>query len=329
MGLQSNSLFADAVYLQLLEEKKYEEVFLSCKDYTRQKVNQHLKDFKYYHQFSDDFYHEVCIHIYSRALPSRAFLEALKNGNSFRFYLAKTIRNTLNTLLTREKNKRENVCNFDELIPTNRGEYDIEEKSMTFTDKSYHQQTDSQDLLEQVKDKFDRFLLNFQKVFPKIAGKLILLLKLQARIQIQESDLDVCFGKISQRDKQHILESLGQRTAYLEKDDKEIYSLMQPYFVSYRQEKGQPSALQRWLNQHINGDKYTKGILDKLEIKDTQSTFRIADKKMFADFLYVFFDEKAKKEPTNAGKQVSKETETVFVLKPLTANEWMPSVSHS
>lgn len=328
MGLQSSSLFTDAVYLQLLEDKKYEEVFLSCKDYIQQKVHQYLKDFKYYQQFNDDFYHEVCIHIYSKALPSRAFLEALRNGNSFRFYLAKAIRNMLNTLLTREKNKRDNVLNFNELAPSHEGDsYDVEEKSMTFTDKSYHHQTDSQDLLEHVKDKFDKFLVNFQKVFPKIAGKLILLLKLQARIQIQENDLEVCFGKITKKDKQSILESLGQGTNYLEKDDKEIYHIIQPYFLSYRKEKGLPSALQRWLNQHINGDKYTKGILDKLEIKDTQHTFRISDKKTFADFLYVFFDEKAKKE---ALQRIAKEVkEPVFVLKPAMSHKWMPSVSHS
>jgi DNA-directed RNA polymerase specialized sigma24 family protein len=325
MGLKINFLLTDEEYLNLLEDNKYEDVFLSCKDYIQQKVNQYLKDFKYYHQYNDDFYHEVCIHVYSKSLPSIAFLEALRSGNSFRFYLAKTIRNTLNTLLVREKNKKENVLAFDDLCPKSYEDYDMEDKSIRLVDNSYHNQIDSQDLLDQVKEKFDKFLDNFQKVFPKIASKLLLLLKLQARVQINDCDLDACFPGISKSAKRRFIESLGDKNLYVEKDDKEIYTIIHPYFTNYRKEKGLPSSLQRWLNQHINGDKYAKGILDKLEIKDQHSLFRINDKKTFADFLFIFFEEKAKKEVVNISKITLKEK--VFVLKPAASSQWIPSVS--
>lgn len=328
MGTKSTSLYANEEYLNLLQEKRYEDIFLSCKDYIQQKVNHYLKDFKYYHQFADDFYHEVCIHVYSKALPNPAFLEALRNGVSFRFYLAKVIQNTLNTLLTRERNKKQNVVNYDHLCPIQNAEDEYaEDKSNVFEDTAYQNQTDSQDLLAQVKVKFERFLESFQKAFPKIAPKLTLLLKLQARACIQEFDLEACFPGIHPTDKQQFLEALGENKDYLQKDDKEIYEIIHPYFQYYRKEKGLPSALQRWLNQYINGDKSMMGILDKLTIKDQQQAFRITDKKVFADFLFLFFEENAqKKSPTTQNR--ASIHENVFVLNPVAKAAWATSVNH-
>lgn len=296
-------------YIVLLEEQQYDEILLECKDYIKEKVDSYLRNFHYYHQFRTDFYHEVCIHILTKSLPSPAFLKACKNGNTFKFYLAKSIRNILNTLLSKEKNKRANMVALDNYSGTDR-EFD-QEKLPCFIDKSYTNQTDSQDILDQLQARFDQVLNNFVKVFPKIAYKLILLLKLQARAFIYEQDLQRCFAGIKRKDVKKFLNALGEDEDYRQKEDKEIYAVIHPYFQAYRKEKGSPAALQRWLNQHISGDKFTTGILDNLEIKEHSQSFRITDKKLFSDFLHFYF--KTRVEETTQTIKTEKQTDNLVI----------------
>ncbi|GAB4399788.1 MAG: hypothetical protein OHK0053_20570 [Microscillaceae bacterium] len=278
---------------QLLEKGQYETILIHCQQYIENKVERYLKNFKYYQQFQHDFYHEVCIHVLTKSLPSGAFLEAVRNGTSFTLYLAKTVRNTLNTLLSREKNKRQNMIGIEQCCPGVEEEDFAEDKLGIFSDVSYRYQADSQDLLGKIKEKFGQFLQNFEQVFPRLYPKLLLLLKLQARAEVYVQDLKNCFPGIHSKDMRQFSEMLGHRAAYLHSEDQEIYKLICPFFQHYRGEKGNATALQRWLNQHISGDKCSQGILDRLEIKESQASFRIMDKKLFADFLHLYFKEQA------------------------------------
>ncbi len=275
-------------YVELLEAQRYDEILLHCQGYIKQKVASYLRNFQYYYQFDDDFYHEVCIHILTKSLPSSAFLEACQNGNSFKFYLAKSVRNILNTLLTREKNKRKSWVAIEQLQPHQEEDFQ-HDRSLSFSDEASREQTDFQDILSHIRERFDQFLENFKEAFPKIAYKLILLLKLQARATIQIEDVVYCFEGMKKRDIQNFLQLLGEDQVYRQREDKEIYELIHPFFQSYRQEKGSPAALQRWLNQHITGDRHRRGILDYLEIRDRDMNFKIQNKKRFADFLHVYF----------------------------------------
>ncbi|NJO00544.1 MAG: hypothetical protein HC880_01655, partial [Bacteroidia bacterium] len=108
------------------------------------------------------------------------------------------------------------------------------------------------------------------------------------------SDVRRCFQGISHREAHRFLELLGADEVYRQREDKDIYAIVHPFFVKYRQEKGSPAALQRWVNQHISGDKFSRGILDMLEIRDTSNTFRISDKKLFSDF-YTFTSANSKR----------------------------------
>lgn len=71
-------------YVKLLEEQRYDEILLACKDYIKDRVDAYLRNFHYYKQFQGDFYHEVCIHVLTKSLPSPAFLKACQNGNAFK-----------------------------------------------------------------------------------------------------------------------------------------------------------------------------------------------------------------------------------------------------
>lgn len=276
-------------FVKLLETKDYDGIFRHCQDFIKSKVERYLKKFHQYEQYTEDFYHEVCIHLLTKSLPSPAFLKACKKGNNYKFYLAKSVQNHLNTLLTRERQKKQSVLALDSMMNTNTDEEIAQDKSKFFIDKSYKEQVNAKDLLGQLKDGFEAFLVNFLATFPKIAYKLLLLLKLQARVRIYEEDLENCFKGIKPKDVEEFLKSLGNSEEYAHKEDKEIYQIIHPYFQKYRKEKGSPAALQRWLNQHISGDKRSQGIMDKLMIVDGEETFGIKDKKLFADFLNDYF----------------------------------------
>ncbi|NJL12864.1 MAG: hypothetical protein HC913_07610 [Microscillaceae bacterium] len=293
MASHPSPMLNDEELHQLLEQGQFESILVNCQQYIESKVERYLKNFKYYQQFQHDFYHEVCIHVLTKSLPSAAFLEAVRNGTSFTLYLAKTVRNTLNTLLSREKNKRQNVIGITQCCAGVEEEDFSEDKLGIFSDASYHHQTDSQDLLAKIKERFRHFLQNFEKVFPRLYPKLLLLLKLQARAEVSIQDLKSCFPGIKPKDLRRFGEMLGHRAAYLHREDQEIYQLICPFFQHYRSEKGNATALQRWLNQHISGDKFSQGILDRLEIKESQANFRITDKKLFADFVHLYFKEQA------------------------------------
>ena len=64
-----------------------------------------------------------------------------------------------------------------------------------------------------------------------------------------------------------------------------------------------------------SGDKYKKGIIDDLEIRDEDQVFRINDKKLFADFLYEYFRTNANAE-TNREQATQEQITKVVALKP-------------
>ncbi len=309
-----NDPISDEYCVELLEAQQYDAILREYQGYIKDKVEAYLRGFPYYNQFKDDFFQEVYLHLYSSSLPSPSFLKACKNGVSFRFYLAKSIRNKLNTLLTQERNKREKVVSVNNLYG-NDEEEKTERSYNVMPDKSYKHQTDSQDLLGQLKNKFKDFLTTFLATFPKVGYKLILLLKLQARAAITEFDLLNCFPGMKTRDMQKLLEALGEDNVYRHKEDRELFDIVHPYFQKYRKEKGSPQAIQRWINQHITGDKYKKGIIDDLEIRDEDQVFRINDKKLFADFLYEYFRTNANAE-TNKEQATQEQITKVVALKP-------------
>lgn len=279
---------SDEYCVELLESKQYDAILREYQGYIREKVEAYLKGFPYYNQFKDDFFQEVYLHLYSSSLPSPSFLKACKKGISFKFYLAKSIRNKLNTLLSQEKNKREKVVSVNNLFGSEEEENNDRAQNV-MPDKSYKNQTESQDLLGQLKTMFGGFLTSFLATFPKIGYKLILLLKLQARAVVTEFDLLNCFPGMKAQDMKKLQEALGEDSEYRHKEDRDLFNIIHPYFQKYRKEKGSPQAIQRWINQHISGDKYKKGIIDDLEINDGDQVFRINDKKLFADFLYEYF----------------------------------------
>ena len=314
--MKINQPLSNEDYVRLLEEERYEEILTNCHDYIKEKVETYLRNFPYYHQFRKDFFHEVYIHMMTRSLPSPAFLQACQNGNSFRFYLAKSVKNCLNTLLSKERVKKESIIHIESIYSLQEDTFDAD-KSLYFESLNLKEQTDSQDILDRIKEKFDVFLKNFGDLFPKIITKLILLLKLHARFQISESDIKNCFKEIKSKDIEKLLLALGTGDNYPRKEDKEIYEIIQPYFLEYRKEKGSPSSIQRWLNQYISGDKSSQGMIDKLEIKDQDYEFRISDKKLFSDFLHIYFKSK-----TEELGEVQKQTETLVPAENWKIPDW-------
>ena len=147
-----NDPISDEYCVELLETRQYDAILREYQGYIKDKVEAYLRGFPYYNQFKDDFFQEVYLHLYSSSLPSPSFLKACKNGVSFRFYLAKSIRNKLNTLLTQERNKREKVVSVNNLYG-NDEEEKTERSYNVMPDKSYKHQTDSQDLLGQLKNR--------------------------------------------------------------------------------------------------------------------------------------------------------------------------------
>ena len=91
------------------------------------------------------------------------------------------------------------------------------------------------------------------------------------------------------------------------------------YFKKYRKEKGDAKALQRWVNQYIAGDKYTKGIIDRLTISDANYDFKINSKRWFLDFVYEHFKnlEEGKIPEAPVVSIYQKRTQTFDAKKPL------------
>ena len=284
-----NSSLSSEDYVGLLEQGRYAEILEHCYAFIEDKVESYLRRFYQYYQYSEDFFHEVYIHLLTKSLPSEAFLKACQEGNAFKFYLAKSIINSLNTLLSREKNKKQDVMNMESLLPQQDDGKVALDKSSYLEDKAYTAQADSLNLLNTLKEKLAEFLDDFLITFPKIGHKLLLLLKLNGRAKVYKRDLKNCFPDIKNKEVEAFLEMLGDEGTYAQKEDIELYNLVHPYFQKYRKEKGSPKALQRWLNQHITGAKFQKGIIDDLEIRENGQVFRIQDKKMFSDFLYEYF----------------------------------------
>lgn len=318
--MKLNKTLSEEGYVRLLEEGKYEEILSCCQDFIKRSVQNYLRNFQYYNQFSEDFLQDVYIHLHTKSLPSPAFLNACRQGNSFLFYLAKSIRNCLNTILTKEKNKRQPLIGIENFFP----QMDSENQSDKFAfleDKAYAAQTESQDLLGRLKLKFENLLKEFSETLPKIAHKLVLLLKLMARVKIQEIDLKNCFIEIKSSAIEQFFVDLGTDEVYRQREDMEIYELIYPYFQTYRNENGSPSALQRWMNAHISGDKGNKGLLDRLIIEDKLEIFKITDKKLFSDFLYLYFKSTQEKIP-----KIEKENTKMKVATSIQAN-WSVAVS--
>jgi hypothetical protein len=286
--MKIKKILSDELCVALLTAQKYNELIELCDDYIHEKVEMYLRSFPYHYQYRQDYRQEVLIHILTKSLPSQAFLQACENGNSFKFYLAKSVRNILNTLLMREKTKRQPTIALENLS-FKPGEPNPSDKSAFLTDKTTRNQTDFQDLWQHLQRKFGLFLQKYQETLPRIAFKLILMLKLHARAPIYASDLKACFPTISPFDMQQFWAQLGTDEIYRQREDLEVYELVYPFFQIYRQEKGTPAALQRWVNQYISGDKASKGILDYLTIDDNEQEIKISDKKMFADFMFAYF----------------------------------------
>ncbi len=304
--MSSSPPLAHEDLLGLLKEEKYSDILLACQDFIRQKVDLYLRNFQHYHQYRGDFYQEVCIHILTRSLPSPAFQEACQNANTFKFYLAKTVRNILNTLLNREKNKAQKMIALEGILHHNQEEQVTEsDKSPVFWDKSTRDEAEVKDLLHCLKAQLDRYLQYYEAAFPRIAHKLVLLLKLHARVNINAQDLYKCFPGMPPMDVHHLLATLGKPDSYRQMEDKLIYQIIHPYFQQFRQEKGSPAALQRWLNQHITGDKYSEGIVDKITIREPDVTYQVLDKRLFADFLFAYFQEKEVSVYTLQGKEAA------------------------
>jgi DNA-directed RNA polymerase specialized sigma24 family protein len=299
--MKIKKLLTNEAYVALLAAQQYNELIELCDDYIREKVEMYLRSFPYHYQYRQDYLQEVLIHILTKSLPSKAFLQACENGNSFKFYLAKSVRNILNTLLTREKTKRQSTIALENLN-FNSDEPSANDKSVFLSDKTSRNQTDFQDLWQHLQKQFELFLQKYQETLPRIAFKLILMLKLHARAPIYASDLKACFPEISPFDMQQFWAKLGGDEVYRQREDLEIYELVYPFFQIYRQEKGTPAALQRWVNQYISGDKASKGILDYLTIDDNGEEIKITDKKMFADFMFAYFKNQPEETPAVAPK---------------------------
>jgi hypothetical protein len=275
-------------FVALLEQRQFEVILVQVQGYIEEKVRRYLRNFPAYKADCADYCQEVHIHLLTKTLPNASFLRACQQYNTFQFYLAKSIRNCLNTLLTKEMKVRQNMTSLDYQQGQDENDYQ-EDKNSRLIDHSYQYQTDTQDLFARLKHRLDSYLADFEETFPRITHKLRLLLKLNGRAVIAHEDLQACFPQISTLDIQQLYRELGHDEEYRQKEDIRIYEIICPYFQHYRKEKGNAAALQRWLNLHITGDEQRKGILVHLEIREAEDIWRIQDKKLFADFLHIYF----------------------------------------
>ncbi|HAS38885.1 MAG TPA: hypothetical protein DCS93_00330 [Microscillaceae bacterium] len=272
-----------------LESKKYDLVLAKHQHFIRKKVVDYIQGFRYYHQFESDFYHDVYIYLRTQSLPSKAFLEACRTQNMFKFYLAKCIRNRLNTLLSKERDKRMHTTTLEGLLGNQDDFQTIEtDKSHTMAKNAYRSDAEFEDIKQRLHQQLQSILHQFIDSLPQVGYKLVLMLKVQARADVYEEDLRRCFGKVRSKDTKALL-SLLNGSQYRQQKDIGLIQKLAPYFKKYRKEKGDAKALQRWVNQYIAGDKYTKGIIDRLTISDANYDFKIQSKRWFLDFVYEHF----------------------------------------
>lgn len=276
-----------------LESKKYDLILAKCQHFIRKKVLDYIHGFKYYNQFEGDFYHDVYLYLRTQTLPSKAFLDACKTQNMFQFYLAKCIRNRLNTLLSKERQKRMHTTTLEGLLANTEHRPAIEaDKSQMIAKNAYRSEAEYEDIKQRLHQQFRTILQQFIDSLPQVGHKLVLMLKVQARANVEINDIKLCFGKVRKKDLKALTEMLNGQN-YQQQKDIELIKELTPYFIKYRKEKGDAKALQRWINQYIAGDKYTKGIIDRLTICDQNYDFKIQSKKWFLDFVYEYFKNKA------------------------------------
>lgn len=271
-----------------LKAKKYDDILAKYQAFIQKKVVDYISKFKYYNQFEHDFYHEVYLYLRSQTLPSPALLEACQSVNMFQFYLAKCIRNRLNTLLASERKKRMHTTGLEDLLGTGQDNTVETDKLRLTSDKAYRPEADYRDLHQRLQKQFQGILQQFVESMPKIGYKLQLMLKVQARVEVSRADIVQCFGKVRSKDEQKLLALLSGQ-AYRQAKDKDLMKALVGYFKKYRKEKGDASALQRWINQYISGDKYTQGIIERMVISDQDVDFKINSKRWFLDFVYEYF----------------------------------------
>ncbi len=272
-----------------LEAKKYDLVLTKFQHFIQRKVADYIQGFKYYHQFEDDFYHDVYLHLRTQSLPSKAFLEACRTQNMFTFYLAKCIRNRLNTLLSKERQKHGHTTALENLLGSNEDLQNIEtDKSQMMAKSAYRSDAEFEDIKQRLHQQFQSVLHQFIESLPQVGYKLVLMLKVQARVDVFQEDLHRCFGKLRSKDLKTLM-ALLNGPQYRQQKDLALIQKLAPYFKKYRKEKGEPKALQRWINQYIAGDKYTEGIIDRLTISDANYDFKIQSKRWFLDFVYEHF----------------------------------------
>lgn len=302
-----------------LESKKYDLILTKYQQFIRKKVMDYIQGFKYYHQFESDFYHDVYLHLRTQSLPSKAFLEACRTQNMFQFYLAKCIRNRLNTLLSKERQKRVHTTTLEDLLGGSEDYQSIEtDKSHMMAKSAYRSDAELIDIKQRLHQQFQSIIHQFIESLPQVGHKLVLMLKVQARVNVSENDLRLCFGKLRTKDF-NALSNMLNGTQYQQQKDIVLIKQLTPYFKKYRKEKGDAKALQRWVNQYIAGDKYTKGIIDRLTISDANYDFKINSKRWFLDFVYEHFKnlEEGKIPEAPVVSIYQKRTQTFDAKKPL------------
>jgi len=286
-------------FIKLLENRQYQYIFEQIQDYIAQKVDIYLHQFRAYQPYQEDFKQEVFISLLSKALPSKALLKACQEGISYRFYLNKSIRNRLNTLLSDEK-KKQNLS-IEQKSETMEVDF---EKNTWLDDKQSKSYSEQQDLLYYLQNILKNYLVDFNAAFPKISAKLRLLLKIQARFPLEKEEVQACFPKIKIKAVKQFLALLGNKIEFSQKRNKTVYEAICPFFQKYRKEKGDAKSLQRWINHYIGGSMQVQGILDKLYFEEEGKKYKIQTSQQFSDFLYLFFKNEKEKQNEKLKKNV-------------------------
>ncbi|OJJ16821.1 hypothetical protein BKI52_33495 [marine bacterium AO1-C] len=99
-----------------------------------------------------------------------------------------------------------------------------------------------QEILEEELRKFKDYL----RLFTRTKFKLLLLLKLYARIVLEKEDVTNYCPKIAKPTLKEFLETYG--VPYSNKKDKEVYSEVIPIFNACDQKKNTADALRKWIN---------------------------------------------------------------------------------
>ncbi len=272
-----------------LEAQEYAEALAYCEPFLKRKIRTYLRNFPVHYPHQADFFQEVYIHLLVKTFPSSRFKEACQDEQKFKHYFARTIFNQLNTLLKRERNQQRGMVDWEKAISPFETDGDVSDRATWLEDKAHNHTQESRQLLACLRSRFAQFMGQFQLLFPKIAGKLSLMLKLVARACITATDLKACLPNITDTDIQDIIYTFSIQSNYLEADDVQVFDMIRPYFERYRGENAHAQSLQRWINQQISGDKDKKGILAYMKIKDGEKLWEVQDKRVFTDFLHYHY----------------------------------------